>query len=105
MNEKTFVLTMIKEEASIARIAEDIHLSERVISNLKHAATGLRDNTTPTRKAGPGTRKKATDGINAVWHKDVMLNPSITTANLKKKQPMVLQDISIRIFSTIPRRT
>ena len=38
---------------------------------------------------------KNTDRNNAVWTKDVMLNPSITTT-LKKKQPMPLQDISIR---------
>ena len=58
----------------------------------------------PTRKAGTGTKKKTTDGTNAVWHRDLMLNPSITTAYLKKKQPMHLQDISIRTIKHIPHK-
>ena len=37
-----------------------------------------------------------------MWPRDVKLNPSITTANLKKKQPMLLQDISIRTIQQCP---
>ena len=57
----------------------------------------------PTTKAGTRTKKKITDVTNVVWPKDVMLNPSITTANLKKKQPMLLQDISIRTIKHHPQ--
>ena len=57
----------------------------------------------PTRKAGTGTKRQATDGTNVVWPRDVVLNPLITTANLKKKQPMLLQDISIRTIKHRPQ--
>ena len=84
----------LKEGVSIAHIAADLHVSKHDISDLKQAATGLPDNTMPTRKAG--TKKWTTEGTNAVWHRDVILNPSINHASLKKKQPMLLQGISIR---------
>ena len=69
-------------------VAADLHVSKRAISDLKQAATRLPDNTMTTRIAGTGTKKRTTDGTNAVWPRDVILNPSITHANLKKKQPM-----------------
>ena len=72
------------------------------ISDLKQVATGLPDNTTPTRKAGTATKKKTTD---AVWPRDVMLNSPITTANLKKKQPCFFKTYPSGQFSTTPRRT
>ena len=97
MKEKTLALAMLKEGASIA------HISKHEILKLKQAAKGLPDNTMPTRKAGTGIKKTTTDGTNVVWPRDVMLNPSITTANLKKKQPMLLQDISIRPIKHRPR--
>ena len=105
MKKKTPVLTMLKEGVSIAHIATDLHVPKRAISDLKQAATGLPDNTMPTRKAGTGTKKRTTYGTNAVWPIDVILNPSITHANLKKKQPMLLQGISIRAIQHRPRRT
>ena len=95
MKKKTHALTMLKEWVSIAHIAADLHMSKRAISDLKQAATGLSDNTMTTRK-GTGTKKRTTDGNNAVWPRDVILNPSINHANLKKKQPMLLQGISMR---------
>ena len=44
-------------------------------------------------------------GTNAVCPRDVMLNPSITTANLKKKLSMLLQDISIRTIQHRSRKS
>ena len=79
---------MLKEGVSIAHIAADLHVSKHAISDLKQAATGIPDNTMPTRKVGTGTKKRTTDGTNAVWPRDVIRNPSINHANLKKKQPM-----------------
>ena len=105
MKKKMFALTMLKEGISIAHIAAYWHVSKRAISDLKQAATGLPVNTMPTRKAGTGTKKRTTDGTNAVWPRDVILNPSINHANLKKKQPMLLQDISIRANQHRLRRT
>ena len=105
MKEKTPALTMLKDVFLIANIAADLHVSKRAISDLKQDATGLPDNTMSTRKAGTGTKKRTTDGTNTVWHKDVMLNPSMNHANLKKKQPMLLQGISIRATQHRPRRT
>ena len=64
------------------------------ISDLKQAAIGLPNNTMPTRKAGTGTKKRTSDGTNAIWPRDVILNPSINHANLKKKQPMLLPCIN-----------
>ena len=96
---------MLKEGVSIAHIAADLHVSKRAISDLKQAATELPDKTMPTRKAGTGTKKRTTDGTNAVWHRDVILNPSINHVNLKKKQPMILQGISIKAIQHRPRRT
>ena len=105
MKKKTPALTMLKEGVSIAHVAADLHVSKRAISDLKQAATGLPDNTMATRKAGTGTKKRPTDGTKAVWPRDVILNPSINHANLKKKQPMLLQGISIRANQHCPRRT
>ena len=96
MKEKMIALTMIKEGTSIAHTATDLHVSKLAIADLKYAAKGRPDNTTPTRKEGTGTKKKTTDGTNAVLPRDMMQPLSITTANLKKKQPMLLQDIFIR---------
>ena len=105
MKETTPALTMLKEGVSIAHIAADLHVSKRAISDLKQAATGLSDNTMPTRKAGTGMKKRTTDGTNAVWPRDVILNPSINHANLKNKQPMLLQGISIRAIQHCHRST
>ena len=105
MKKKTHALTMLKEGVYIAHIATDLHLSKRATSDLKQAATGFPDNTMPTRKAGTGTKKRTTDGTNVVWPRDLILNPSINHANLKKKQPMLLQGIFIRAIQHRPRRT
>ena len=96
---------MLKEGVSISHIAADLHVLKHAISDLKQTATGLPDNTMPTKKAGIGMKKRTTDGTNAVWPRDVILNPSIKHANLKKKQPMLLQGISIRAIQNCPRRT
>ena len=104
MKEKTLALAMLKEGTSIAHIAADLHVSKHTIFLPKSGRKGLPDNSMPTRKAGTGTKKK-TDGTNVVWPRDVVLNPSITTANLKKKQPMLLQDIFIRTIKHRPRMT
>ena len=103
MKDKTLALAMLKEGASIAHIAADLHVPKHTIFVLKQAAKGLPDSTMPTRKAGTGTKKKTTDGTDVVWPRDVMLNHSITTANLKKKQPILLQDLSIRIIKHRPQ--
>ena len=94
MKEKMIALTMIKEGTSIAHTATDLHVSKLAIADLKYAAKGRPDNTTPTNKKR--TKTKTTDGTNAVLPRDMMQPLSITTANIKKKQPMLLQDIFIR---------
>ena len=96
MEEKTRALTMVKEGASIAHVAADLHVSTHTISYLNQAATRLAGNTTTTRKPGTGAKKKTTDRTNAVLRREVMLNPSISSANLKKKHPILLQDVSTR---------
>ena len=105
MKEKTLALAMLKEGAFIAHIAVDLHVSKHAIFKTKSCRKGLPDNTMPTRKVGTGTKKKNTNVTNVVLPRDVMLNPSITTANLKKKQPMLLQDISIRTIKHRHRMT
>ena len=60
---------MLKEGASIDHIAADLHVSKRVISDLKQAEIVLPDNTIPTRKAGTEIKKEITDGTNAGWSK------------------------------------
>ena len=74
MKETTPALTMLKEGVSIAHIDADLHMSKYALSDLKQAVTGLTNNTMPTRKAGTGTKKRTTDGPNAVWPRDVILN-------------------------------
>ena len=96
MKKTTPALTMSKEGVYIAHIAEDFYVSKRAISDLKQGSTGLPDNSMPTRKAGTGTKKRTTDRTNAVWPRDLILNLSINHANMKKKQSMLLQGISIR---------
>ena len=105
MKEKTPALTLLKDGGFIANIATDLHVLKRAISDLKQDATGLPDNTMSTRKVGTGMKKRTTDGTNTVWHKDVMPHPSMNHSNLKKKQPMLLQGISIRATQHHPRRT
>ena len=95
---------MTKEGASIAHIAADMNVLQRAISDLNPVATGLPDSTIPTRKSGTGMKKKIPHGTNAVLPRDVMLNPSITTTNLKNKLPMLLQDISIRTIKHRPQK-
>ena len=75
MKKRTPTLTMLKEGVSITHITAYFHVSKGAISDLKQAATGLPDNTITTRKAGIGTRKRTTDGTNAVWPRYVILNP------------------------------
>ena len=87
MKEHTCALTMLKQGASIAHIAGDLLVSKNAISDQNRMQQGFR--TTPC-QPGSGMKKKTTDGTNAVWHRDVMLNPSITTANMKKKRSMLL---------------
>ena len=102
MEQKTPALTMLKQGASFAHMW---HVSKHAISDLKQAATGLPDITMSTRKAGTGMKKRTTDGTNAVWPRDVILNASINHDNLKKKQPMLLQGISMRAIQHHPKRT
>ena len=66
MKKKMPALTMLKEGVSIAHMATDLHVSKRAISDQNQATTGLPDNTMPTRKAGTETKKRITDGTNAV---------------------------------------
>ncbi len=96
MTEKTYGLMLLKDGASVTRVAANLHVSRRTICSLKQAAARLPDNTIPIRKVGSGGKKKTTERTNTIVKREVLLNPSITAASLKKKHPMLLQDVSIR---------
>ena len=98
----TCILQLSLHYVSIAHIATDFHVSKRAISDLKQTATGIPDNTMPTRKAGTGTKKRTTDGTNAVRPGDVILNPSINHANLKRSNPSFYKAYPSGQFSTAP---
>ena len=86
----------LREGASISAVARDLLVSKRTVSYLKQAAAGLPPYATPPRKVGTARKKITTARTDAVLKREVLLNPSITAATLKKKHPMLLQNVSIR---------
>ena len=96
MTEKTLVLTMIREGVPIAYIAADLHVSKLTISGLKQVATGLPDKTTPTRKAGTGTKNKTTDGRGPTEGSCSMAVPAMSTRLRTSALPMPSTHPAIR---------
>ena len=94
--DKNRALTMIQCGFSISRVAADLHVSRQALHNLKRAATRLPSCRTLPRKVGTGRKKKSTSRTDALMRRDVMIDPSITAAALKKKHVQLLQNVSVR---------
>ena len=94
--EKSRALTMIQCGFSITRVAADLHVSRQALHDLKRAAARLPSCRTPPRKVGTGRNKKTTARTDALMRRDVMIDPSITAAALKKKHVQLLQNVSVR---------
>ena len=94
--EKCRALTMIQCGFSITRVAADLHVSRQALHKLKRTAARLPSCRTPPRKVGTGRKKKTTARTDALMRRDVMIDPSITAAALKKKHIQLLQNVSVR---------
>ena len=90
------VLTKIQCGFSITRVAADLHIFRQALHDLKRAAARLPSCRTPPRKVGTGCKKKTTARTDALMRRDVMIDPSITAAALKKKHVQLLQNVSVR---------
>ena len=76
---------MIQCGFSITRVAADLHVSRQALHDLKREAARLPSCRTPPRKVDTGRKKKTAARTDALMRRDVMIDPSITAAALKKK--------------------
>ena len=95
IDETTRALTFLEQGMSVIRVAADLKVSKQEIYDLKRAAVSLPNGVTQKRKVGSGGQKKTTR-TDSVLRREVMTNPWITAAGLKKKHPDLLTDVSIR---------
>ena len=96
MEEKARALTQLQQGVSAMRVAADIGVSRRSIYSLKRAAAALPPGTTPPRKPGTGTHRKTSPRTDNLLRREVLSNPSISAAALKKKYPELLDRVSVR---------
>ena len=77
---KTKALALLGHGISVVCLAAELKVSRQAINDLKKAAT-------PSHK--PGTRRKRLTSLRTdmMLKREVTANPSITAANLRKKQP------------------
>ena len=101
IEEKTRILTLLEEGIPVSRISMDLHVSRQAIYDLKRVAAQQPPGTTPPRKVGTGNKKKITERSKVLLRREVLLNPSITAATLKKMHSNVLKDVSIRTIQRI----
>lgn len=93
IEEKTRALTLLEQGMSVIRVAADLKVSRQAIYDLKRAAVSLPNGVAPKRKVGSGGQKKTTTRTDSVLRREVMTNPWITAAGLKKKHPDLLKDV------------
>lgn len=96
MTEKSRALALLEQGMSVINVAADLRTSRNTIYRLKHAGEGLPPGTIPQRKKGTGAARKTTSRTDNILRREVMLDPSLTSALLKKKHPDLLQNVALR---------
>ncbi|KAG0725462.1 Transposable element Tcb1 transposase [Chionoecetes opilio] len=66
------------------------------IYNLKKAVESLPPGTVPPRKPGSGAPKKTSPRTDKIMRREVLNDPAITAAELKKNHPALLGNVSVR---------
>ncbi|KAG0702681.1 Septin-1 [Chionoecetes opilio] len=94
--EKTRALTLLKEGASVIRVAAEVNVTRMAIYNLKKAVESLPPGTVPPRKPGSGAPKKTSPRTDKIMRREVLNDPAITAAELKKNHPALLGNVSVR---------
>ncbi|KAG0723184.1 hypothetical protein GWK47_005654 [Chionoecetes opilio] len=94
--EKTRALTLLKEGASVIRVAAEVNVTRMAIYNLKKAVESLPPGTVPPRKPGSGAPQKTSPRTDKIMRREVLNDPAITAAELKKKHPALLGNVSVR---------
>ena len=84
---KTKTLALLGHGISVIYVAAELKVSRQAINDLKKTAATVSEGATPSRK--PGTRHKRLTSLcmDMMLKREVTSNPSITAANLRKKQP------------------
>ena len=87
MVEKTEVLALLGQGISVICVPAELKVSRQAIYDLKKATATVSEGTTPSHK--PSTRCKRLTSLRTdmMSKREVIANPSITGANLRKKQP------------------
>ena len=83
---KTKALALLGHGISVICVAAELKVFRQAINDLKKAAATVSEGATPSRK--PGTRRKRLTSLRTdmMLKREVTANPSITAANLRKKQ-------------------
>ena len=84
---KTKVLALLEHRISVTCVVAELKVSRQAINDLKKATATVSEGATPSGK--PGTRRKRLTSVHTdmMLKREVTANPSITAANLIKKQP------------------
>ena len=96
MLEKSRAIALLDQGMSVIRVAADLKVSRQAIYRVREAAATLPPGTTPPRKPGSGAPRKTSSRTDTLLKREVMLNPSISAASLKKTHPDILQNLTIR---------
>ncbi|KAG0729791.1 Transposable element Tcb1 transposase [Chionoecetes opilio] len=94
--EKTRALTLLKEGASVIRVAAEVNVTRMAIYNQKKAVESLPPGTVPPRKPGSGAPQKTSPRTDKIMRREVLNDPAITAAELKKNHPALLGNVSVR---------
>ena len=87
MVEKTKALPLLEQGISVVCVAAELKVSRQAIYDLKKAAATVSEGAIPSRKPGTGRKRLTSLRTDMMLKREVIANPSITTANLRKKQP------------------
>ena len=96
MTEKSRALTLLEQGKSFIDVAADLGTSRNTIYRLKRAAELLPPGTIPKRKEGTGAARKTSPRTDNILRREVMSDPSVTSASIKKKHPDLLQNVALR---------
>ena len=87
MVEKTKALALLEQGIGVVCRAPELKVSRQAIYDLKKAAATVSEGVTPSRKPGTGRKQLISLLTDIMLKREVIANPSITEANLRKKQP------------------
>ena len=96
IEQKSRALTLLEEGASVIREAAELGVTRMTIYRLKKAGDTHPSGTTPQLKKSSGRPKKTSSHTDLILKKEVKVDPGITALELKKKYPILLQDVAMR---------